>query len=139
MKRVVKREQAKTDLLQHALYIANDNPAAARRLLAAAEDAFEKLAAMPGLGPVYGFQTPALADLRFWPIIVPRGRRRRRDPRVARRNGRRARVAPNTLTVPGFNCAARVLLRNPAGSLGARARPWLCVTDDMSRKTPATT
>ena len=52
MKRVLKQERAKDDLFGHASYIAIDNPDAAIRLLDAARDAFEKLAAMPGMGPL---------------------------------------------------------------------------------------
>jgi toxin ParE1/3/4 len=68
MKRILKHRQATEDLLGHASYIAKDSPDAAMRLLDAAEDAFEKLAAMPGMGPVWGFRRRELADVRFWPI-----------------------------------------------------------------------
>ena len=67
-RRIIKRERAKDDLLQHALFIAKDPPDAAVRFLRAADDAFEKLAAFPGMGPLYGFAAPDLADLHFWPI-----------------------------------------------------------------------
>ena len=52
MKRVLKRERVTEDLFGHASYIAKDNPDAAIRLLEAAEDAFGKLAAMPGVTDV---------------------------------------------------------------------------------------
>ncbi len=68
MKRVLKQERVKEDLFGHASYIAKDNPDAAIRLLDAAEDAFQKLAAMPGMGPVWGFRRRELAGVRFWPI-----------------------------------------------------------------------
>jgi toxin ParE1/3/4 len=68
MKRILKHEQAKDDLLGHASYIAQDNPDAALRLLKAAEEAFGKLAEMAGVGPVWGFRRRDLADVRFWPI-----------------------------------------------------------------------
>ena len=68
MKRVLRHDRVKEDLFGHASYIAKDNPDAAIRLLEAAEDAFEQLAAMPGMGPVWGFRRRELSDVRFWPI-----------------------------------------------------------------------
>lgn len=65
---VVKRERAKDDLLDYALYIAVDQPAAAARFLRAAEDAFAKLASMPEMGALYGFTDARFVDLRFWPL-----------------------------------------------------------------------
>jgi len=38
------------------------------RLLAAFEDAVEKLAAMPGMGPERQLKNPRFQGLRFWPI-----------------------------------------------------------------------
>lgn len=63
-----KREIAKTDLLEHALYIAREQPRAARKFLRRAEEATEKLAEFPGMGAVYGLTGVDLADIRFWPI-----------------------------------------------------------------------
>jgi len=55
--RVVVRSPAATDLLESALFIAEDNPAAARRFLDEAEKAFARLAEFPELG------TPRLSPL----------------------------------------------------------------------------
>ena len=47
---VERKPQAKLDLLQHFIYIGHDNVEAAERFLTAAEEALEKLAALPGMG-----------------------------------------------------------------------------------------
>lgn len=49
-------------------YIGERNPDAGLRFLAAAEDAFERLAAMPGMGGLWESPNPRLAGLRVWPI-----------------------------------------------------------------------
>jgi len=47
--RVVVRSPAETDVLESALFIAEDNPVAAQRFLDEAEKAFARLAEFPGL------------------------------------------------------------------------------------------
>jgi toxin ParE1/3/4 len=48
--RVVVRSPAETDLLESALFIAEDSPAAAQRFLDEAEKAFARLAEFPEIG-----------------------------------------------------------------------------------------
>ena len=62
------RQRAAIDLDGHYRYIAYDNIDAAERLLAAFEDAVEKLAAMPEMGPAKHLKNPRFAGMRFWPI-----------------------------------------------------------------------
>src|SRR5690242_1021016 len=69
MARIInRREEAQTDLYNHATYIARDNLPAAERFLEAAEEAFERLAEMPGMGSVREYKDPALSGMRMWPI-----------------------------------------------------------------------
>jgi toxin ParE1/3/4 len=63
-----KTPESRFDLIRHFYFIGHDNPRAAERFLDVAEDAFNKLAEMPGLGPEWGFKSPKLKDVRFWPI-----------------------------------------------------------------------
>ena len=57
--------QAEEDLIELWLYIAQDNPGAADRLLDEIEDKFSLLAANPQLGPA----RPAIAaDCRYFPV-----------------------------------------------------------------------
>jgi len=48
--RVVVRSPAETDLIESALFLAEDNPAAAQRFLDEAEKAFARLAEFPEIG-----------------------------------------------------------------------------------------
>ena len=66
--RVVVRAPAETDLLESALYIAEDNPAAAERFLDEAEKAFARLAEFPEIGTPRTAFDPTLAGLRLWPV-----------------------------------------------------------------------
>ncbi len=59
---------ARRDLIECAAHIYRDRPDAARRFLAAAADAVEKLADMPGMGALREVTNPRLAGLRSWPI-----------------------------------------------------------------------
>jgi len=67
-KRVEKHPRARIDLAEIFCYIASDKLSAAERFLQAAEDAFSKLADMPGMGPEWGSHVAALKGVRFWPI-----------------------------------------------------------------------
>ena len=60
--------RAELDLQTAAEYIAQDNLDAAVRFINAAEDAFRKLAEMPGMGPTCEFDSPELSGLRSWPM-----------------------------------------------------------------------
>ena len=68
MSRIERTERSVTDIIDHALFIARRQPNAARRFVTAAEDAINKLAAMPGMGAIRESSDPKLADLRVWPI-----------------------------------------------------------------------
>lgn len=50
------------------LFIAQDNPDAATRVIEAAYETFEMLAANPGLGKPRRFRSPRLRDVRSWHI-----------------------------------------------------------------------
>lgn len=65
---IVIRPAAQADLDDNAEYIARKSPSAARRFLAAAKDAFDKLAKMPGLGSQWPTSNPRLQGIRLWPI-----------------------------------------------------------------------
>ena len=67
-KRVDKHPRARIDLAEIFCYIASDNLSAAERFAEAAEDAFLKLADMPGMGPEWGSELPVMSGVRFWPI-----------------------------------------------------------------------
>jgi toxin ParE1/3/4 len=66
--RIFKHPEAKLDLLQHFVYIGQHNRAAAERFLRTVESEFEKLAAMPGMGPVRDFGQRELEGMRSWPV-----------------------------------------------------------------------
>lgn len=67
-KRILRRPRAKQDLLEQALFIADDNPNAAERFLDAAEAAFARLLEMPEIGAVKEYRNERLAGLRLWHI-----------------------------------------------------------------------
>jgi len=66
--RVVVRSPAETDLLESALFIAEDSPAAAQCFLDEAEKAFARLAEFPEIGTPRTAFDPAHAGLRLWPV-----------------------------------------------------------------------
>lgn len=68
MSRVERTDRSVTDIVSHALVIARRQPEAARRFVAAVEDAIRKLADMPGMGAIRGSPDPDLAGLRQWPV-----------------------------------------------------------------------
>lgn len=59
------------DLIQHAEWIALDNPEAARRFLQTAFRSFEFLANSPEAGPTARLKHPRLRDVRFWVLPPP--------------------------------------------------------------------
>ena len=65
---VTKRPRAKADLVEHYVYIGEENPEAADRFLAAAEAAFAKLASMPHMGRRWQSEHPRLENVHVWPI-----------------------------------------------------------------------
>jgi toxin ParE1/3/4 len=66
--RVVRERLAEIDLIKHVTYIARDRPSVALRFIDAVERAFERLAAMPEIGPVRQFHSPRLLGIRMWPV-----------------------------------------------------------------------
>jgi toxin ParE1/3/4 len=60
--------RALADLREQRDYIAQDSVTAAERFLSAAEEAFERLAEMPGTGVVRAVRNPRLGRIRQWPI-----------------------------------------------------------------------
>ena len=68
MSQVIKRAQARRDLVDLADYISQSSPAASARFLAAAEQACADLAAMPGMGSPWESSSPHLQGVRTWPI-----------------------------------------------------------------------
>lgn len=68
MGEVNKRPLVIRDLIELATYIAEDNLDASDRFLAAAEETFQQLAKMPGIGKLSQFYNPNLADVRQQPI-----------------------------------------------------------------------
>lgn len=67
--RVLRRAQARRDLIKHFVYLAEQsNIDVARRFLAAANAACRLLAEMPELGPRRQFKNRRLANTRMWPI-----------------------------------------------------------------------
>ena len=62
------RPQAIEEIDEIAAYIAQDNVDAAIRFYFAVQDAFDKLAVMPGMGAIRPVQNAALKGLRSWPI-----------------------------------------------------------------------
>jgi len=62
------RPQAVRDIDAILDYIAAKNLDAALRFYTAVRKDGDRLAAMPGIGRVYGFRNPTHADIRFWPV-----------------------------------------------------------------------
>lgn len=67
-KRIVRPPVVELDLAQIADFIGQQSPEAGLRFLTAAEEAFQKLAAMPEMGSLCVSPNPRLAGLRVWPI-----------------------------------------------------------------------
>jgi toxin ParE1/3/4 len=69
MKRIVRKwPNAIQDLIDHYTYIARDKIDPADRFLAMAEDAFQQLAEMPGMGRAWESPHPRLAGVRVYPM-----------------------------------------------------------------------
>ena len=52
----------------HLAFHRRDNPAAATRVVEAAYETFEMLAANPGIGKLRRFRSPRLRDIRSWRV-----------------------------------------------------------------------
>lgn len=66
MLRIVRTPQAKADLVEQVIYLAQRNPDIADRFITATEVAFEKLSITPLIGAEYNFKSPRLAEIRRW-------------------------------------------------------------------------
>ena len=67
-RRILRHDQAQSDLIEAAAYIAENSPSAAYRFLTAAEKAFLHLAEMPGMGVLHDYQRPELRGMHMWPV-----------------------------------------------------------------------
>ena len=63
-----KKPEARLDLLQHFVYIGENNLPAAKRFLKAVAEDLQNLAAMPGMGRMREFKRPDLHGVRSWPV-----------------------------------------------------------------------
>ncbi len=63
-RRVVWRHTAERDVVEAAIYIADDNPSAARRFMDAVDGTVQGLLKMPGTGRPREFDNPTLAGMR---------------------------------------------------------------------------
>jgi len=70
MSGVTKTPRARQDLIELATYLYSVDPVsnASERLLTAAENAFARLAEMPGLGVAYSSAFGSQVGLRRWPV-----------------------------------------------------------------------
>ena len=66
--RVYKRPRVERDLMEHFSYIARDKIQPALKFLEVAEQTFERLAEMPGLGREWESPSPHLSDIRVYPM-----------------------------------------------------------------------
>ena len=66
--KIIRGEEALSDLADIHLLIAMNNAAAAERFLAGAQASFRTLALWPGIGPRYQSNRKELSGLRFWPV-----------------------------------------------------------------------
>ena len=65
MRLVVRRPQARRDIVATALYIAEESPDAARRFLEAVERTIAAVTSMPGIGAPRRYRDPRLEGLRM--------------------------------------------------------------------------
>jgi toxin ParE1/3/4 len=66
--RIVQRTRARQDILDLIAYIADQNPAAAKRVYSAYERSLATLAATPDIGWPYASDNPKLSGMRAWHI-----------------------------------------------------------------------
>lgn len=64
MGRIIRRDAARDDLIEHFAYIASDSPDAAERFLDHAEQMFASLLEMPGMGTPLPEVNPRFPNLR---------------------------------------------------------------------------
>ncbi|MCL4695203.1 MAG: type II toxin-antitoxin system RelE/ParE family toxin [Candidatus Hydrogenedentes bacterium] len=62
------RPRARQDIIDHAVYIANDNPSAAERFITSVESSCELLIENTRMGMAYDSECSRLASIRIWPV-----------------------------------------------------------------------
>lgn len=67
-RRVRRNPRVKRDILDLARYIARDNLDAGLKFFDAVEQTLLKLAEMPGMGALRGFENPKFSDVRSWSV-----------------------------------------------------------------------
>ena len=67
-RRIVRRPEVRSDLVEYAARIAGDRLVTAMAFLDAAEDSFDLISRYPLIGQECGFRNPRLHGLRVWPI-----------------------------------------------------------------------
>jgi toxin ParE1/3/4 len=67
-RQIIKKPRAERDLIEHFAYIARDKTAPAERFLRVAEESFNRLADMPGIGRKWESSQPHLAGIRVYPM-----------------------------------------------------------------------
>jgi toxin ParE1/3/4 len=67
-RRIIRRAEARRDLLEHFVYIGRDKLSASVRFLKAAESTFKRLARSPSLGSSWETSNSSYVGLRVWPI-----------------------------------------------------------------------
>lgn len=65
---VARTPAALADVLRQALYLAENNPEAALRYLAAVEQTLDVISSNPHIGAFYGSGNPRLQELRVWNV-----------------------------------------------------------------------
>ena len=67
-RKVIRREKAKSDIIELADYIAQDSLQAAEQFISAVETAFRFLSQTPAAGALRDYLNPSLTGLRMWPV-----------------------------------------------------------------------
>ncbi len=67
-RRIVVEQAAEEDLVETAMYILQDQPAASTRFIPAARASFERLAEHPEIGRNYETTHPRLPGIRIWRV-----------------------------------------------------------------------
>jgi toxin ParE1/3/4 len=65
--RIVRSAAARRDIIEHAVYISNENPSAGDRFLDAVQAAFTRICQFPLIGAARRFRSPILRGVRMWP------------------------------------------------------------------------
>lgn len=66
--RVIRSRAARRDVIEHAVYIGQEDKGAAERFLDAVQTAYVRIGEFPKIGVERSFQLPALRGIRMWPV-----------------------------------------------------------------------